>query len=58
LDKQYSLKSKSARAFFGVVSKKYPTLPFSIRGFEDLTGAKLGVKECMEHELICSFPVL
>lgn len=41
-----------------MVSKKYPTLPFSIRGFEDLTGAKVGVKECMEHELICSFPVL
>lgn len=38
--------------------KKYPTLPFSIRGFEDLTGAKVGVKECMEHELICSYPVL
>jgi hypothetical protein len=38
--------------------KKYATLPFSIRGFEDLTGAKVGVKECMEHELICSYPVL
>lgn len=38
--------------------KKYATLPFSIRGFEDLTGAKVGVKECMDHELICSYPVL
>ena len=41
-----------------MVSKKYPTLPFSIRGFEDLTGAKIGVKECMDHELITSYPVL
>jgi methionyl aminopeptidase len=38
--------------------KKYPTLPFSIRGFEDVTGAKVGVKECMDHELICNYPVL
>lgn len=58
MDQQYNLKSKSARAFFSVVSKSYPTLPFSIRGFEDLTGAKVGVKECMEHELITSYPVL
>ena len=52
------MKSKSARNFFSVVMKKYNTLPFSIRGFEDLTGAKVGVKECMDHELICSYPVL
>lgn len=46
LDMQYNLKSKSARAFFSEVNKKFPTLPFSIRGFEDLTGAKVGIKEC------------
>lgn len=33
-------------------------MPFSIRGFEDLTGAKVGVKECLAHELIAAFPVL
>lgn len=58
MDMQYSLKSKSARTFFSVVNQKYPTLPFSIRGFEDLTGAKVGVKECLAHDLICSYPVL
>ena len=52
------MKSKSARNFFSTVMKKHATLPFSIRGFEDLTGAKVGVKECMDHELICSYPVL
>ena len=40
------------------MNKKYPTLPFSIRGFEDLTGAKVGVKECITHELIMGYPVL
>ena len=37
--------------------KNHATLPFSIRGFKDLTGAKVGVKECMDHELLCSYPV-
>ena len=40
------------------MNKKYPTLPFSLRGFEDTTGAKVGVKECMEHELLMEYPVL
>lgn len=55
---QYNLKSKNARAFFSIINKKFPTLPFSIRGFEDHTGAKIGVKECLEHELIMDYPVL
>jgi len=58
MDVQYNLKSKSARNFFSQVNKKYPTLPFSIRGFEDLTGAKVGVKECLEHELLMPYQVL
>jgi hypothetical protein len=52
------LKSKHARAFFHIVNTKYPTLPFSIRGFEDLTGAKVGVKECTTHDLLMDYPVL
>ena len=58
LDTQYSLKGKSARAFFATMNKKYPTLPFSIRSFEDSTMAKVGVKECLEHDLLTSYPVL
>ena len=58
MDMQYSLKSKHARAFFSIVNKQFPTLPFTIRGFEDLTGAKVGVKECVEHDLIMGYPVL
>ena len=58
MDMQYNLKSKSARSFFSVVNQKYPTLPFSIRGFEDLTAAKVGIKECMAHDLIMPFNVL
>ena len=58
LDMQYNLKSKSARTFFSIVNNKYPTLPFSIRGFEDLTGAKVGVRECVTHDLLMAYSVL
>ena len=33
-------------------------MPFSLRAFEDLTGAKIGVKECVQHELLLPYPVL
>jgi hypothetical protein len=46
------LKGKHSRAFIKVVNDKYPTMPFSISGFEDITGAKLGVKESMAAELL------
>jgi len=58
LDTQYSLKSSSARAFFSEVNKKFPTLPFSIRSFENIIAAKVGVKECLEHDLLTAYPVL
>jgi methionine aminopeptidase len=58
MEQVYNLKSKHARAFFHTVNTKFPTLPFSIRGFEDLTGAKVGVKECLTHELLMDYPVL
>ena len=35
LDVQYSLKSKHSRTFLTLVNQKYPTMPFSIAGFED-----------------------
>ena len=58
LDSQYSLKIKSARAFFAEANKRFPTLPFALRAFEDQTGAKVGVKECLNHDLLCPYPVL
>jgi curved DNA binding protein len=58
LDAQYNLKIKSSRAFFAEVNKRFPTLPFAIRAFEDPVGAKVGVKECVEHNLITGYPVL
>jgi len=58
IEVQYSLKSKHARQFFSQVNKKFPTMPFSIRGFEDPLGTKIGIKECVDHQLIEPYPVL
>lgn len=33
-------------------------MPFSIAGFEDATGTKIGVKECVEHEMLESYAVI
>ncbi len=58
LDVMYNLKIKSSRSFFTEVNKRFPTLPFSIRAMEDAVGAKIGVKECIEHDLLTGYPVL
>jgi len=54
----YNLKINASRKFFSECNKKFPTLPFAIRQFEDVTSAKVGVKECMDHDLVMPFPVL
>lgn len=58
LDRNYSLKTKSARLFYSELLNKYPALCFSTRAFEDEITAKLGVKECNEHDLLNPYPVL
>lgn len=54
----YSLKLQKSRQFFAEANKRFPSLPFSLRAFEDQIGAKVGVKECVDHELMQEFPVL
>jgi len=52
------LKMKSSRAFFSEMDKRFPSMPFSIRQFNDVTGAKVGVTECLNHDMIIPYPVL
>ena len=33
-------------------------MPFSLRAFEDERNARMGVRECLAHELIVPYPVL
>jgi curved DNA binding protein len=58
VDKKYSLKNQSSRKFFNDVNKRFPTMPFSIRSFSDETSARMGVRECVTHELLLPYPVL
>lgn len=58
LDQVYNLKMKSAREFFVEVNKRFPTLPFSIRAMSNQTAAKVGVRECLNHDMLVPYPVL
>lgn len=49
---------KSARAFFVEVNKRFPTLPFSLRAITDQTAAKVGVRECINHDMLVPYAVL
>ena len=58
LETVYNLKLKSARSFFTEVNKRFPTLPFSLRAFEDQTAAKVGQRECSQHGMLLPYYVL
>lgn len=58
IEKNYNLKTKSARAFYAELNQKYPSLCFTMRGFDEEITTKMGVKECMEHDLLVPYPVL
>lgn len=58
LQNTYNLKIQKSRQFFAEANKRFPSLPFSLRAFADKTGAKVGVKECIDHELVQEYPVL
>jgi curved DNA binding protein len=57
-DENYLLKLKTSRNFFAEVKKKYGTMPFNLRNFEEEAKAKMGVVECVSHKLIEPFQVL
>lgn len=58
VERKYALKNKSSRVFFNEINKKFPTLPFSIRSLPDEKAAKLGVRECVNHQILVPYPVL
>eukprot|EP01023_Acetabularia_acetabulum_P029502 TRINITY_DN2783_c0_g1_i1.p1 TRINITY_DN2783_c0_g1~~TRINITY_DN2783_c0_g1_i1.p1 ORF type:complete len:381 (-),score=60.30 TRINITY_DN2783_c0_g1_i1:193-1335(-) len=57
LDVEYSLKLKTSRAVFSEITKKYPTMPFSIRNLENKQ-VRMGLSECLSHGLLHPYPVL
>merc|ERR1711977_8796 len=57
VDQNYSLKMKASRYIFNEINSKHPTMPFTIREFDEQR-ARMGVVECVKHELLSPYPVL
>lgn len=58
VETKYALKNKTSRTFFNELNQKYPTLPFSLHAFEDEKNTRLGIRECVGHDLVLGYPVL
>jgi len=59
VENQYQLKRPSSREFLTKVNKLYPAYPFNLRNFqENQSRARLGLKECLSHELLSDYPIL
>lgn len=56
-DETYLLKMKASRAFFSEVCNRFTLMPFTLRAFEEETKAKMGLKECVTHELLQPYHV-
>lgn len=54
----YQLKLKGSRAFFSDADKRFGSLPFTLRAFDDEVKTKMGIGECERHNLMKPFPVL
>jgi len=54
----YNLKMKASRKFFSEMEKRFSSMPFTLRAFEDEKTARLGVVECTKHQLVEPFNVL
>ncbi|TFJ88220.1 hypothetical protein NSK_000571 [Nannochloropsis salina CCMP1776] len=58
VDVSYRLKMKASRYVFNEMNHRFPTLPFTLRALEDEKQARMGVVECLKHDLLHPYPVL
>jgi len=54
----YQLKMKTSRTFLSDIDKRFGSMPFTLRAFEEEKKAKMGVLECERHNLVKPFQVL
>jgi len=54
----YLLKMKNSRDLYSKVTTKFGSMPFNLRSLDDLARAKMGVVECVNHEILEPFQVL
>jgi methionine aminopeptidase len=58
VEANYRLKMKASRYVLSEVDKKFPTFPFTLRHFDDEKQAKMGINECVGHQLVTPYPSL
>merc|ERR1712048_1172322 len=54
----YMLKMKPSREFFSQVGKSYGPMPFNLRNCDEEKKARMGVVECVKHQVLQPFNVL
>ena len=57
-DTENMMKTQAGKKFMVEARRRFPDMPFSIRAFEDQTGAKVGVSEAKRHGLLHEYPVI
>ncbi|KAK3003812.1 hypothetical protein RJ639_018956 [Escallonia herrerae] len=57
VDKNYHLKMKASRFIFSEINQNFPIMPFTARALEEKR-ARLGLLECVNHDLLQPYPVL
>eukprot|EP00667_Euglena_gracilis_P003436 EG_transcript_3448 len=56
-DQQYMLKLKASKEALREIDSRFKAFPFSIRALDPKSG-RLGISECLKHELVLPYPVL
>jgi curved DNA binding protein len=57
IDQTYQLKMQASRKTLSEINQHFPTFPFSARHLSDAR-SKLGLTECIKHNLLVPYPVL
>lgn len=57
LESRYMVKMKASRAVLSEVDRRFPSFPFSCRALEEKS-TRMGVVECVNHELLEPYPVI
>jgi len=57
VDQSYLLKLKASRYVFNEINSRFSTFPFTLRALDEKKG-KLGIIECVKHDLVHPYPVL
>jgi len=57
-EKVYSLKMTASKKMYSSVAKRFAVLPFNLRAMEDEKNARLGVTECVNHEMLEPFKIM